>query len=281
MKTFLLKLAGVLGTLVLGSLSTQAQERTPNEVQRFLELKHPEEAQFVPGEIIVKMKPNMILSLADRERMGIEVERTMTSGGEIIYRIPRTTIRSLSATHVRDQTLALVQEFSVRPDVEYAQPNYILHIADTIPNDPRYLEQWHYFNNGAGTDESPGGISLPKAWDASTGSSNVVVAVIDTGILPNHPDIAGSPNLIAGYDMITDAGRANDGDGRDSDPTDPGDAAAPNECFPGSPAGEMRRHHCGHQRRDPLGCRACRTRCAHQLDPSQGDQYEPRWAESM
>jgi serine protease len=104
------------------------------------------------------------------------------------------------------------------------------------PNDPRFPEQWHYRDNGAGTGQSPGGINLPRAWDASIGSSSIVVAVIDTGILPNHPDIVGSPNLIAGFDMISDPAIANDGGGRDNDPTDPGDAVAAGECFPGDPA---------------------------------------------
>jgi len=58
---------------------------------------------------------------------------------------------------------------------------------------------------------------------------------IDTGILPNHEDIAGSPNLISGYDMISDTSRANDGSGRDNDPTDPGDAMAQGECGFGQP----------------------------------------------
>jgi serine protease len=120
--------------------------------------------------------------------------------------------------------------------VEYAQPNYILHIANTTPNDPRYPEQWHYFNNGTAADKSPGGISLPQAWDENTGDAGIVVAVIDTGILPNHPDIAGSPNLVAGYDMISNSDIANDGDLRDNDPTDPGDAVAFGECYPGSPS---------------------------------------------
>ncbi|MDH3716296.1 MAG: S8 family serine peptidase, partial [Gammaproteobacteria bacterium] len=53
--------------------------------------------------------------------------------------------------------------------------------------------------------------------------------------LPAHPDIAGSPNLVNGFDMISSAFTANDGDGRDGNPTDPGDAIAANECFPGSP----------------------------------------------
>ncbi|MDD5319376.1 MAG: S8 family serine peptidase [Methylococcales bacterium] len=98
------------------------------------------------------------------------------------------------------------------------------------PNDPLYPKQWHYFNNGTGSGESPGGIDLPKAWDMSTGG-NVVVAVIDTGVLPNHEDITGSPNFIPGYDMISDAATANDGSGRDNDATDAGDAVKKGECF--------------------------------------------------
>jgi serine protease len=159
----------------------------------------------------------------------------VTSGGEVVYRIPLKTLKTLSATQARDRTLNLVQQLRADPNVEYAQPNYILRIMRT-PNDPRFPEQWHYRDNGTGTGQSPGGISLPRAWDVSIGSSSVVVAVIDTGILPAHPDIAGSPNLIAGFDMISDPAISNDGGGRDNDPTDPGDAVAADECFPGDPA---------------------------------------------
>ena len=109
--------------------------------------------------------------------------------------------------------------------------------ADRTPNDTLYPQQWYYRNYGLGSDQSLGGISLPRVWQTNTGGGNsVVIAVIDTGILPNHPDIAGSPNLVAGFDMITNTFTANDGDGRDSDPTDPGDAIQPNDCRPGSPA---------------------------------------------
>lgn len=226
----------VLGMSVLAGISTQAQERTPEEVQLLLEFPQPSGAQFVPGEVIVKMKPTMGLQATELQGLGIQRVRQITSGGEIIYRIPPLTIRSLSAAQARGRTLAVVRELNARPDVEYAQPNYILRIADTTPNDPRFSEQWHYRNNGNATGQSPGGINLPRAWDTSTGSSSIVVAVIDTGILPTHPDIIGSPNLIAGFDMISDPGMANDGGGRDNDPTDPGDAVAANECGPGSPA---------------------------------------------
>jgi serine protease len=82
------------------------------------------------------------------------------------------------------------------------------------PNDPRYNEQWHYY-------ETTGGIDLPAAWDLTQGE-NSVVAVVDTGYLP-HQDLL--PNILPGYDMVSNLTMANDGDGRDDDPLDPGDYA--------------------------------------------------------
>ena len=236
MKTPGLALMVVTAVLAAGSLPATAQERTPEEVRRLLERRTiPPQAQFVPGEVIVKMKPARTLGPADLKRLGVEDGKRVTSGGELLYRIPPTALKTLSPTQARDRTLEVLRQLRADPNVQYAQPNYILRIVRT-PNDPRFPEQWHYRDNGTGTGQSPGGINLPRAWDASIGSSSIVVAVIDTGILPNHPDIAGSPNLIAGFDMISDPAIANDGGGRDNDPTDPGDAVAAGECFPGDPA---------------------------------------------
>ena len=151
--------------------------------------------RFVPGEVIVKMKPSSDAQSMARSLFGVEERRRMTSGGEVIIRIEPARMRSLAAAQVEDETLALVEELNTRPDVEYAQPNWIYRPTVT-PNDPRYSEQWHYFMNGSGPGESPGGIGLPKAWDVTKGSEDIVVAVLDTGILPNHEDIQGSSNLV-------------------------------------------------------------------------------------
>jgi serine protease len=110
------------------------------------------------------------------------------------------------------------------PNVEYAEPDRILRHTLT-PNDPRYNEQWHYF-------EATGGINAPAAWDKSTGTG-VVTAVIDTGYRP-HADLAA--NILPGYDFISDAFVANDGGGRDSDASDPGDWINVGECGPGDPS---------------------------------------------
>ncbi len=106
---------------------------------------------------------------------------------------------------------------------------------DLTPNDTLYNQQWHY-RYTAGTSE---GVNLEPAWDISTGSASTVVAVLDTGIL-NHADLAG--RTVAGYDMIIDTAVSNDGDGRDADPSDPGDWTELNECYPGSPPSDSSWH---------------------------------------
>ena len=103
---------------------------------------------------------------------------------------------------------------SVEPDVRME--------AFATPNDSRYDEQWHYF-------ESTGGLNLPNAWDISEGAGTVV-AVLDTGIT-DHTDL--NANVIGGYDFISDVTVAHDGNGRDSNPADPGDWTNNNECVPG------------------------------------------------
>jgi adhesin/invasin len=105
----------------------------------------------------------------------------------------------------------IAARLSALPEVAYAEPDYIMQPM-LVPNDPQYSNQWHYYEAY--------GINLPQAWDISTGNPNIVVAVIDTGHRP-HVDLAS--RIIGGYDFISNALVANDGDGRDPDPQDPGD----------------------------------------------------------
>ena len=110
----------------------------------------------------------------------------------------------------------IVGEIEAYAEVEYAEPDLRMYPLFT-PDDPRYNEQWDYY-------EEIGGIRLPESWDITRGE-NSVVAVVDTGYRPHRDLLA---NLLPGFDMISDPEMANDGDGRDDDPLDAGDAAA--EC---------------------------------------------------
>jgi serine protease len=120
---------------------------------------------------------------------------------------------------------ALAAELMARdPSVEYAEPDRIM-TAQFTPNDAQYGNQWDYF-------DATGGMRLPAAWDKSTGAG-INVAVIDTGYRP-HADLAGQ--ILPGYDFITSSTIANDGNGRDSDASDPGDWTPAGSCGTGVPA---------------------------------------------
>jgi len=205
-------------------------------------LERQASVRVVPGEVIVKYKQGRSpMSPADATSMDLSGDTRPTSGGELIYKLSDAAISARSVQDIQAMTISAARTIAARDNVEYAQPNFVLQIMRT-PGDPLYPLQWHYFDNGSASGQSPGGVNLPSTWDVNLGDTSVVVAVIDTGILPNHPDIAASTNLVAGFDMISNAFTANDGDGRDPDPTDTGDATTAGECFPGSPPADSSWH---------------------------------------
>ena len=126
------------------------------------------------------------------------------SGGAYVVRassnVPLATARSMAGQLMFDSNIAYIE-----PDLKM--------YPMLVPNDTMYGSQWNYY-------EAAGGIDMPGAWDITTGSPSVVVAVIDTGYRP-HADLAG--RLLPGYDFIDDVAVSNDGDGRDPDASDPGD----------------------------------------------------------
>lgn len=141
--------------------------------------------------------------------MNLSMVRTLATGGHLIE-----AGEKLSQAKAQDLMVA----FGRSANVSYIEPDARMTIKLT-PNDSFYNTQWHYF-------EATGGLNLPAAWDRVNGSG-VVVAVLDTGIT-NHSDL--NSNIIGGYDFISDASTARDGNGRDSNPADQGDWFAANEC---------------------------------------------------
>jgi serine protease len=151
--------------------------------------------EYVPGEIIVKFKPAVALQ---------KVSTTLADLGSTVI----STNEAIGIHEVAipaDKTVEeMVAAFSARPDVEYAEPNYIAH-AFMTPNDPYYSYQWHFPL-----------ISMPAAWDQSTGISSVVVAVIDCGVAyetygayTQAPDLAGT-TFVPGYDFVNNDSHPND-----------------------------------------------------------------------
>ena len=124
-----------------------------------------------------------------------------------------TTLLAVQNTAIT-QTLDRIKQLRSRNDIDYAEPNFKVQ-AQAIPNDPYFPLQWHYPR-----------VNLPQAWEITTGtpaSGTVIVAVVDNGIVPNHLDLANK--LVGGYDFVSSIDTSQDGDGIDSDPTDPGDGS--------------------------------------------------------
>ncbi|MER5374733.1 S8 family serine peptidase [Streptomyces sp. NPDC002553] len=127
---------------------------------------------------------------------------------------------NLSSADVAD----VVAEYRADPQVAYVVPDR-LNTPKADPNDTEYAKQWDLF-------EPTAGMNVPAAWNTATGAG-VTVAVIDTGYVA-HSDLAA--NIVGGYDFIADTAVSVDGDGRDSNPADPGDWYNAGDCGTGVPA---------------------------------------------
>ncbi len=111
---------------------------------------------------------------------------------------------------------AHLRRLRLHPDVVSVESDEMLKLQG-VPNDPGFASQWFLHNE---TTSRPAALNMPSVWDRVTGTAAITMAVVDSGIRP-HPDLAG--RLLPGYDFVSESTYANDGDGRDSDPTDPGD----------------------------------------------------------
>jgi subtilisin family serine protease len=153
---------------------------------------------FVPGELIVQFRTGATTAArsgALRTR-GAVVREGLGTKGLSLVQLPE----GASVT-------AAAQALEADPAVEFAEPNYIRHLSATLPNDPRFADLWG-LNQTLDHD-----IDAPEAWDLNTGSSGVIVAVIDSGVAYSHPDLAA--NIWINDDPA--GGGDNDGNGRVDD----------------------------------------------------------------
>ena len=199
-------------TALVGTAGTTAAAPVRPPVRKLI-VKYRDAAISAAAQRNVPMPVALANRLSALASQPITHERAM-SGGSYVVRL----FQALSV----DQARSIAAFISTDASIEYAEPDLLMQ-PTVVPNDPQYASQWHYMSPPA----EMGGVNLPPAWDVTTGAAGIVVAVIDTGSLPLHPDLAG--RYIGGYDFISDAQIANDGGGRDSDPSDPGDWITPAE----------------------------------------------------
>jgi serine protease len=195
---------------------------------------------FIPGEAVVRFNdsyndkarntkslsmPESVAGLSTRAGApGREVLLSSGNSGQLASTAqalnPKTSskhhpafMRNSTIDAAKIETIRIIKTLRRRPDIKYAEPNYIIQPLLT-PNDGGYPFQWHYPL-----------INLPQAWDITTGSNSVIVAVIDSGVILSHPDLQGQ--LVPGYDFVSDPANALDGDGIDNNPDDPGNTLQP------------------------------------------------------
>lgn len=155
---------------------------------------------------------------------GVELERSVDASLVVMrFTVP-----------VSEQQVAeIAHRLESSPEVMYAEPDAWVKPAYT-PSDPlvERTKQWFHYDTY--------GIHAYEAWDLERGDASVVIALLDTGIL-THEDI-NPARVLPGYDFISVTSISNDGNGRDSNPTDPGDAVAADECGAGEPAEDSSWH---------------------------------------
>lgn len=189
------------------------------------------------ARVIVKLKPWSVLLAHPAQAAASQAHPMAALGGRMGLALGegrRLGERTQVVTATGLSSAALARRLASQSDVEYAVVDHWMRAA-AMPNDPDFSTvgdppgpvagQW-YLQAPDATLVSA--VNATAAWDITKGASDQVVAVLDTGIRSEHPDLVGK--VAVGYDMITDPTIANDGSGRDNDPGDPGDWNNATEC---------------------------------------------------
>ncbi|MDZ4083307.1 MAG: S8 family serine peptidase [Bdellovibrionales bacterium] len=145
--------------------------------------------ESVPGEFVVQLKPSANFDGFERQALSLGAEVVENIRGDLI--LVRAAGESSKASGIAAQKFAA--QLSTLSMVEVAEPNYIYR-AVKLPNDPDLQKLWGLKNSGAADTAGARGLAgidvgAESAWEITTGSKSVIVAVIDTGIDFGHPDL--------------------------------------------------------------------------------------------
>lgn len=209
-----------LSFFIIGTLTDSSTAQKDNNTVQVFENKAsnlPGNVEYIPGEVLVKFKSGTddkaVFDLTSRHNVkSIEkvLKKYQSSNGkskvDILekYGLDRLEILKISEDANIDEVVREINNHSI---VEYAEPNYIVHTYLT-PDDPQFSSLWGLHNTGQNGGTSDADIDAPEAWDIQTGTSQVVIAVIDTGVYYSHPDLAANiwtnPGEIAGNGIDDD-----------------------------------------------------------------------------
>jgi len=150
------------------------------KTKRIFDPRLGKEVEVVEGEVLVRFKRDVT---AERIKQihrapGIQTKKGIKQLDSQLVRIPE------------DKTIEdILETYRQNPDVVFAEPNYIARALSTTPNDPSFSEQWGLAK-----------IYAPEAWDIEKGEPNIIIAILDTGLDLDHPDL--KTKIVQGYDFI-------------------------------------------------------------------------------
>lgn len=169
------------------SENPRVEDVNATAIPKIIDLAIDQNIPYKKGELIVRfgnkrtgLRPNSAKKMQMVSKFGAKLKKEFDL-------VPGMSVVKLAeGVSVADA----VKQFNKSEDVIYAQPNYEVHALATIPNDTLFNQLWGMNNTGQSGGTADADIDAPEAWDISTGSQDIVVAVIDTGIDYTHPDLA-------------------------------------------------------------------------------------------
>ncbi|MDI6711552.1 MAG: S8 family serine peptidase, partial [Bacillota bacterium] len=170
-------------------------------------------AAYINDEVIIRFKPEVVADSTQFAKLSASLHKEI---GARVLKESRT-VRGLQLVKLPPGTKVTdaVVKYKRNASVLYAEPNYIIRCSAIMPNDPNFSSLWGLHNTGqlvngvAGTVDAD--IDAPEAWNYTTGTGTIIIAVIDSGVAYDHPDLSG--NIWVNSGEVAGNGRDDDGNG--------------------------------------------------------------------
>jgi subtilisin family serine protease len=166
-----------LPALALGDDATDPSAEAPPEPIGLV--TNEPTVEYAPGQLVIGLEDDATKAEVKTavEDAGATVDQSIGPIDTKVLQVPT------------GQVGEAIDSLEESPAIEYVEREVVLEATDTVPNDPRWQEQW-----------GPRRVRAPQAWDATRGSSSIVVAVVDTGVDYGHSDLQGL--FVPGYDFV-------------------------------------------------------------------------------
>ena len=193
----------ILLALLLLVVPSAEVARSQADAPRFVE--RPGILEF-SGQLIVR--PEQPAALAERGLSALDIETIQSRAArrlqqQLVEYVPQTDEYIIALPSGQSEN-GLARELMATGDYEYAEPNWICHPTETLPDDQSYSMQWHHPK-----------VRSPLAWDTCTGAPSQIIAIVDGGVMLDHTDLAGA--LVSGYNAADRVPQSAGGDVSDVD----------------------------------------------------------------